>query len=906
MSVLSVLFLLLFSTRLVSTEENLRTIGGIFYQDAEDMKVALKISAENYNFSVSIKEVSQRGEILEIERYVCELAEEGVLGIIDGIGGHASEHIQAITDMLELPHVSIQHIDLFAKNWSIINIFPSPIAYNKVLKSLVETKDWNNFTILYIRGHSLLRATELLRMGNSIDKRSVTIRELNGNDYRDVLIDAKKNGCVNFLVDCPARNLEQLLQHAQQVGLMAEEHSYLFVSPDLFTLDLERYRYSGVNITGFRIIDPAANEDLWKFTIQFNTETVQNLEPVQIKTEVLLIHDAVVVFNESLKKVNVTSTQLSCDNYDSWKYGSTLINFMRTNRVKGLTRSLIFDGFGQRNEVIFDLLELTSSGNQTIGHWIDDKLKIERPFIPDAQIGEESILKNKTLRVLIAPTAPYGYVKNWHTALEGNDRYEGFAVDLIQKLSDALGFNYEFILEENYGRKDPVTHKWGGMIYQLITEKADLAICDLSITAERQSVIDFSQPFMTLGIGILYKRPSKEPPEMFSFMAVFSKEVWYYMMLIQMGLGVIMIFVGRISHKEWQNPVPCIEQPEELSNQFSFANALWLIIGSVMQQGSEIAPIALAPRMITSVWWFFTMVMVASYVGILVAFLTVQKGSMPFQSLESLYEHKSISYGAKENGSTHSFFMDSPKTLHKKMYARMKEQGWLVPQNDIGVAKAETEPYAFFMESTSIEYTTERHCDLMQVGDLLDSKTYGIGMKKKSPYKRYIDDALLILKEKGEIQKLKDIWWKEKRGGGNCGQNSDEEEPQLEMKNMVGAFVVLGVGSVFGLFISILDMLWGVFKRSVKYRTTFKFELIEELKFVIKFSGSVKPVNRVQKQEGSLENLAEVAEGKDEIRSLRSIRSGRSTDTRRTHHSHSSRHSSRSLSVAFAKRREYS
>lgn len=89
-------------------------------------------------------------------------------------------------------------------------------------------------------------------------------------------------------------------------------------------------------------------------------------------------------------------------------------------------------------------------------------------------------------------------------------------------------------------------------------------------------------------------------------------------------------------------------------------------------------------------------------------------------------------------------------------------------------------------------------------------------------------------------------------------------------------------------------------------QTTFKFELIEELKFVIKFSGSVKPVNRVQKQEGSLENLAEVAEGKDEIRSLRSIRSGRSTDTRRTHHSHSSRHSSRSLSVAFAKRREYS
>lgn len=30
--------------------------------------------------------------------------------------------------------------------------------------------------------------------------------------------------------------------------------------------------------------------------------------------------------------------------------------------------------------------------------------------------------------------------------------------------------------------------------------------------------------------------------------------------------------------------------------------------------------------------------------------------------------------------------------------------------------------YAFLMESTSIEYTIERHCDLQQVGGLLDSK----------------------------------------------------------------------------------------------------------------------------------------------------------------------------------------
>ena len=36
--------------------------------------------------------------------------------------------------------------------------------------------------------------------------------------------------------------------------------------------------------------------------------------------------------------------------------------------------------------------------------------------------------------------------------------------------------------------------------------------------------------------------------------------------------------------------------------------------------------------------------------------------------------------------------------------------------------------YAFFMESTSIEYQVERNCDLSQIGGNLDSKSYGIAL----------------------------------------------------------------------------------------------------------------------------------------------------------------------------------
>lgn len=37
--------------------------------------------------------------------------------------------------------------------------------------------------------------------------------------------------------------------------------------------------------------------------------------------------------------------------------------------------------------------------------------------------------------------------------------------------------------------------------------------------------------------------------------------------------------------------------------------------------------------------------------------------------------------------------------------------------------------YAFLMESSTIEFFTERKCDLTQIGGLIDSKGYGIAMR---------------------------------------------------------------------------------------------------------------------------------------------------------------------------------
>lgn len=42
--------------------------------------------------------------------------------------------------------------------------------------------------------------------------------------------------------------------------------------------------------------------------------------------------------------------------------------------------------------------------------------------------------------------------------------------------------------------------------------------------------------------------------------------------------------------EEWTNPYPCVEEPEYLINQFTLQNAAWYAAGTLLQQGSEIAP----------------------------------------------------------------------------------------------------------------------------------------------------------------------------------------------------------------------------------------------------------------------------------------------------------------------------
>jgi len=61
------------------------------------------------------------------------------------------------------------------------------------------------------------------------------------------------------------------------------------------------------------------------------------------------------------------------------------------------------------------------------------------------------------------------YKKN-HMHLEGNDKYEGYCVDLASEIAKHVGIKYRLsiVMDGKYGARDPETKTWNGMVGELV------------------------------------------------------------------------------------------------------------------------------------------------------------------------------------------------------------------------------------------------------------------------------------------------------------------------------------------------------------------------------------------------------------------------------------------------------
>ena len=125
-------------------------------------------------------------------------------------------------------------------------------------------------------------------------------------------------------------------------------------------------------------------------------------------------------------------------------------------------------------------------------------------------------------------------------------------------------------------------------------------------------------------------------------------------------------------------------------------------------------------------------------------FLAVKQALKTINSLEELANQSETKYGVLDNGSVQKFFQTSEDPLYMRMFSHMREFKTFVDATSEGVKKARSENYAYITEQPYLEYyNQQKPCNTRILNNLLQVKSYGIGLQKNSPYTNRISVAIL-------------------------------------------------------------------------------------------------------------------------------------------------------------------
>uniref|UniRef100_A0AAY4B909 Glutamate receptor n=1 Tax=Denticeps clupeoides TaxID=299321 RepID=A0AAY4B909_9TELE len=716
----------------------------------------------------------------EASRRACDQLALGVAAVFGPSHSSSVSAVQSICNALEVPHIQTRwkHPSVDNKDSFYINLYPDYASISRAVLDIVQFYKWKMVTVVYEDATGLIRLQELIKAPSRYTIK-IKIRQLptGSRDARPLLKEMKKGKEFYVIFDCSYQTSADVLKQLLSMGMMTEYYHFFFTTLDLFALDLEPYRYSGVNMTGFRLLNidnpqVAAVVDKWSMErLQAPPKPETGLLDGMMTTEAALMYDAVFMLASAAQRsAQITVSSLQCHRHKPWRFGSRFIGMFKEVQWSGLTGQILINKTdGLRKEFDLDIISLKEDG-----------MEKENPYV---------------------------MYKKSDKPLYGNDRFEGYCLDLLKELSNILGFSYEvkLVSDGKYGAQND-KGEWNGMVRELIDHVADLAVAPLTITYVREKVIDFSKPFMTLGISILYHKPNGTNPGVFSFLNPLSPDIWMYVLLACLGVSCVLFVIARFTPYEWYNPHPCNPDSDVVENNFTLINSVWFGVGALMQQGSELMPKALSTRIVGGIWWFFTLIIISSYTANLAAFLTVERMDSPIDSADDLAKQTKIEYGAVRDGSTMTFFKKSKISTYEKMWAFMssRKNTALVKNNREGIQRVLTTDYALLMESTSIEYISQRNCNLTQIGGLIDSKGYGVGTPIGSPYRDKVTIAILQLQEEGKLHMMKEKWWR----GNGCPEEDSKEASALGVENIGGIFIVLAAGLVLSVFVAIGEFIY--------------------------------------------------------------------------------------------------
>lgn len=312
--------------------------------------------------------------------------------------------------------------------------------------------------------------------------------------------------------------------------------------------------------------------------------------------------------------------------------------------------------------------------------------------------------------------------------MQGAVGYRGFSIDLWEEIAGRLGLGYSYVERENVR-----------LLLDAVRDgEVDVGIAAISITEEREEVLDFSIPMFRSGLQIL--APASAGLSVVDTIAsLLSPSILQFVLFagaFVVSIALLIWVIERIVARRNHRPPPGLG-----ATLYDTATS-FLQEDSVGERGRSRLGKAL-----TLLWLCVAVMFGIMLEGIVTAHLTVEQLSSQVNSLSDLYDKRVYSV---EGSTSEDFLLNAglqPVTVGS------------VDEAFDAVMRGEAD--AIVYDAPVLEYLTSTRGNgrVQIVGDPFRLEYYGIALPQGSPLKEPVDRALLAIMEDGTYERLLAQWF---------------------------------------------------------------------------------------------------------------------------------------------------
>lgn len=326
----------------------------------------------------------------------------------------------------------------------------------------------------------------------------------------------------------------------------------------------------------------------------------------------------------------------------------------------------------------------------------------------------------QTLNVATVTRPPFSMVENGAET--------GFSLELLAALAEKLDWDY---------RIDRVG-AFSDMLDAVSQGGADLAIANISITAARETAMDFSQPIFESGLQIMVPADQSQTPSLVR--ALLSRELF-----MAIGIAFCILFGGGMVMWWFERRAqPYFDRP---ANEAWFPSFWWALNLVVNGGFEERVPRTAFGRLLGVVLVISSLFIVSVFTARITSVMTVDAISGSVNSVNDLYGRRV----ATIDGSTAAGFLNR-RDIDFAGFSGLEPML-------LAFEEGQVDAVVFDAPILSYYATHEGRSLASMTGSVFMRENYGIVFPTGSPLVEDVNQALLALREDGTYDDLYRTWF---------------------------------------------------------------------------------------------------------------------------------------------------